>query len=218
MICPRCKKDDPQNREMCPDCGAPVKPIPVPEGGKIKFGAYDWFILNMRDEKMLVITEKVIEKRSYHSTECDVTWETCDMRKYLNDEFYDSFNETDRERIIEIINETPDNPWYGASGGNPTADRIFLLSIDEVIKYFGDSGKLETKQFGPKGEAWWFDDQYNADRSAKFGSKNAWWWLRSPGYVGSRAAYISTGGNVHIHGEGFKGKGGGVRPALWLKN
>ncbi|GHU79955.1 hypothetical protein FACS1894191_3980 [Clostridia bacterium] len=181
----------------------------------IRFGAYDWHVLDKRDGRVLIITEKVIDKRPYHHEECEITWETCDMRKFLNEEFYFSFGEADRSRIVEVVNENPDNPWDGTNGGDPTKDRIFLLSIDEVVRYFGDSGKLQTKQFGPKGEAWWFDDQYDAGRAAKLGSKNAWYWLRSPGYVNSRAAYIRLGGQVHIHGESFNGKGG-VRPAFWL--
>lgn len=219
MICPRCKKDDPQSREMCPVCGAPIKPISIPGGDKIKFGGYEWFVLDKQEDKMLVITEKVIVKRPYHHEETEITWETCDMRTYLNGEFYNSFSEADRERIIPVKNENPDNPWDGTNGGNPTKDMIFLLSIGEMVNYFGDSGKLKTKPFGPKGEAWWFDDQYNTVRTANFGSKGAWWWLRSAGYTGTRASYITIGGNVHIHGErtGNKGKCGGVRPALWLK-
>ena len=184
---------------------------------KIRFGKYDWYVLDKQDDRVLLITEKIIEKRPYHNAECEITWETCDLRKYMNEEFYSSFNEADRARIINITNENPDNQWDGTNGGNPTSDNIFLLSIDEVVKYFGDSGKLQTKQFGPKGEAWWFDDQYDDVRSAKFGSKNAWWWLRSPGYINSRAAYIAIKGLVHLHGESVKGKNGGVRPALWLR-
>jgi hypothetical protein len=140
------------------------------------------------------------------------------MRKYLNREFYDSFSEADRAQIVEVTNENPDNPWDGTEGGNTTTDKVFLLSIDEIVEYFGDSGQLKAKPTGPKGESWWFDDQYNVDRSAKSGSKNAWWWLRSPGYVSTRAAYIPINGNVHLHGEPVKSRNGGVRPALWLKD
>ena len=218
MTCKNYKKDDHENRETCSDYSVLDKPLSVSLNEKIRFGDYDWYVLDKQNNWTLIITEKVIEKRAYHREETAVTWETCDMRKYLNGAFYQSFSDADRARIHEGINENPDNPWDGTTGGNTTTDKIFLLSIDEVVKYFGDSGKLLTKQFGPKGEAWWFDDRYNTDRSAKFGSKNAWWWLRSPGYIGSRAAYISITGNVHIHGEGFKGNGGGVRPALWLKD
>ena len=49
MTCPNCKKEDPHGREMCPDCGAPIKPIPVPPGGKIRFGKYDWYVLDKQE-------------------------------------------------------------------------------------------------------------------------------------------------------------------------
>ena len=199
MICPRCKKDDPQNREMCPFCGAPIKPIPVPEGCKIKFGNYDWFVLDKLDDKMLIITEKVIEKRPYHHEETEITWESSDMRKYLNGEFYNSFDESDHEKILEVTNENPANPWYGTSGGNSTKDKIFLLSIDEVLKYFGDSGQIKTRYMypSPYGD-WckdeflpWIDDQYNLNRRAVNDEGIVEKWrLRSPGSDSNKIATV----------------------------
>lgn len=247
MICPNCKKDDPQGREMCPDCGAPVKPIPVPPCGKIRFGEYDWYVLDKQDGKALILTEKVIEKRAYHSQECEITWETCDMRKYLNGEFYDSFNEADRARIIETVNENNDNPWYSTNGGNPTNDRIFLLSIEEVIKYFGDSGQIRTRYMYPS--PWgdwckdeflpWIDDQYNINRRAVNDDNVVdFYKLRSPGCNERCATHImgfcgdgfdqgciAVSGNCEMK-DGhflFDGDGGltnpdGVRPALWLRD
>ena len=244
MVCPRCKKNDPQNREMCPDCGAPVIPIPVPPGGKIRFGKYDWYVLDKQDDKILIITEKVIEKRPYHSEECEITWETCDMRKYLNGEFYYSFGEADRARIVEVTNENPDNPWYGTSGGNPTADKIFLLSIDELLKYFGDSGRLKNRYMYPNCE-WckdeflpWLTDQYDLNRRAVDDEGIVRpYQLRSPGSNGHCVAgvmgfcgdgfdqgCIGISGNCDLVDGHFKFDGGGitgevgVRPALWLKN
>jgi|LSQX01.1.fsa_nt_gb hypothetical protein len=197
MICPRCKKEDQRNMEMCPDCGAPIKPIPVPPGGKIRFGAYDWYVLDKQDDRMLIITEKVIERRPYHHEECELTWETSDMRKYLNGKFYESFKDADRDRIIETINENPDNPWYGASGGNPTADKIFLLSIDEVVKYFGDSGQINTREEHLncdwcKDKYWpWFGDQYNLNRRAVDNDGIVrHWTLRSPGANGHNVTFV----------------------------
>ena len=37
MTCPNCKKEAPPNREMCPGCGYPVRPIPVPPGGPARY-------------------------------------------------------------------------------------------------------------------------------------------------------------------------------------
>ena len=244
MICPLCKKDDPQNREMCPDCGAPVKPIPVPRGGKIRFGDYDWYVLDRQDSGTLIITEKVIEKRAYHSEETAITWETCDMRIYLNGEFYQSFSETDRTRIVEVVNENNDNPWYGTNGGNPTTDKVFLLSIDEVLKYFGDSGQIKTRYMYPNCD-WckdeflpWIDDQYNLNRRA-VNDKGIvdFYKLRSPGCNerctthimgfcgdGFDQGCIAVSGNCDFSDGhfSFDGDGGltnsdGVRPALWIR-
>jgi len=190
---------------MCPVCGAPVKPIPVPPGGKIRFGKFDWYVLDKQDGKALIITEKVIEKRPYHHKECEITWEMCDIRQYLNGEFYNSFNADDRERIIEVTNENPDNPWYGTSGGNPTTDKIFLLSIDEVINYFGDSGQIKTRYMYPNCD-WckdeflpWIDDQYSiARRAVDDNGIVQWWRLRSPGAKSWRVAAVSG-----FCGDGF---------------
>jgi len=197
MICPRCKKDDQKNMEMCSACGAPIKPLPVPTGGKIHFGKYDWYVLEKQEGRVLIISEKVIEKRPYHHLECAVTWETCDMRKYLNDEFYYSFSETDRKRIIGSVNENPDNPWYGTNGGKPTTDKIFLLSINEVLNYFGDSGQIKIREVHIncdwcKDEYWpWFGDKYNINRRAVDDNGIVrHWTLRTPGANEHNVAFV----------------------------
>lgn len=252
MFCPKCKTEDPKGRygagkEMCPKCGYPIKPIPVPSEGKIRFGRYDWYVLNKQENKILILTEKIIEKRIYHSNECEITWETSDMRKYLNGEFYNSFNVSDRSRIIESTNKTPDNPWYGVSGGNPATDKIFLLSIDEVLMYFGDSGQIKTRYMYPDCD-WckdeflpWIDDQYNLNRRAVDDTETVRdWSLRSPGAQSDSVAFIQgfdgdgfDMGNLCVFGGcgrfedghflfSYPGTGNltkehGVRPALWLR-
>lgn len=218
MNCPYCNTEVPDGREICPnnDCYRPLKPLPIPPGGKIKFGGYDWYILEKQDNKMLVLTEKVIEKRVYNGNEFEFTWETCDMRKYLNEDFYNSFSEPDRARIIETINKNNDNPWYGTSGGNPTTDKIFLLSIEEVVKYFGDNGQLKTKHIN-LGCDWckdeffpWIDGQYNINRRAVDDSGMVVSWrLRSPGANGRLAAMVMGNCDDEFEHGGINVAGGG---------
>ena len=218
MRCPYCNGKVPRRRTICPNiaCYRPLKPLPVPPGGKIRFGAYDWVVLDRREDRALILTEKIIEKRVYHSQACEITWETCDMRKYLNGEFYDSFGEEDRARIIEVINENPDNPWYGTSGGNPTSDKIFLLSIDEVVRYFGDSGRIKNRTRNP-GCDWckdeffpWFNDKYDINRRAVDETGMVYSWrLRSPGANGHLVAEVMGNcGDEYEHG-GIGVAGGG---------
>lgn len=196
-------------------------------GSIISFGSYNWSVLDIQNNAALVITEEIIEQRAYHDAYKDITWADCSLRKYLNGEFYDKFTAADKSRIIPVLNKNPDNQWYGSKGGAESRDSIFLLSLEEVCQYFGDSSsKLQNRG---KNQRYWFErkDENNSKRIARLGVNKEWhwwWWLRSPGRVNVKAVYIHGDGNIGIQGNNIlKGNisdgkcTGGVRPALWLK-
>ncbi|WP_410495506.1 DUF6273 domain-containing protein [Cellulosilyticum sp. ST5] len=192
----------------------------------LSFGGYNWRVLDIQDNVALLITEDIIEQRAYHDAYKEITWADCSLRKYLNGEFYDKFSEADKSRIMPVLNKNLDNQWYGSKGGVDTKDSIFLLSVEEVCKYFGDSrSKLYNRG---KNQRYWFErkDENNSKRIARFEGETwgSWWWLRSPGRVSVKAVYIHGDGNIGIQGNNIlKGNisdgkcTGGVRPALWLK-
>ncbi len=195
-------------------------------GDKLVFGDYEWLILDIKDDKALIITTTRIEQRAYHNKYEDITWAKCSLRKYLNTEFYDKFKDCDKIKIIPVINENPDNPWFNTKGGEDTEDKIFILNLVEVAcKYFGDSSdKLYNKG---KNQNYWFqrkDVNNNNKRILMVDGHTAWWWVRTPGRVSLKAIYIHGDGNIGIQGNNIlKGNiadgynKGGVRPALWLK-
>ena len=177
---------------------------------------------------------KVIATRWYHHTFEAVTWETSEIRQWLNVDFFASFSPANQARIAETYVINNDNPWdflewggwVNALGGNNTVDRIFLLSIDEVLRYFGDSGLVDrgaTMGANERNEStyeglgrWGIFDQYSEARIAHdLGGWASWWWLRSPGYNPYRAADVSPSGHLDLLGVDV-GRSGGVRPALWL--
>lgn len=196
-------------------------------GSVLSFGDYNWRVLDIQNNTALIITEEIIDQRPYHDAYKDITWADCTLRKYLNGEFYEKFNAADKSRIITVINKNLDNQWYGTKGGEDTEDNIFLLSLEEVCKYFGDStSKLNNPG---KNQRYWFQrkDENNSNRLAKLHNKEWawWWWLLSPVRVNVKAVYIfGTDGNIGIQGNNIlKGNisdgkcTGGVRPALWIK-
>ncbi|SHI66083.1 DUF6273 domain-containing protein [Lutispora thermophila] len=193
----------------------------------ISFAGYNWRVLDIKGNAALIITEHIIDQRSYHDAYKDITWADCALRKYLNGDFYNRFSEAEKSRIIPVMNKNLDNQWYGTKGGEDTLDKVFLLSIEEVVcKYFGDSS---SNLYNPnKSQRYWFHkkDVNNSKRIARLESTVGvwWWWLRSPGRFNVRAAYIHGDGNVGIQGNNIlKGNAsdgrctGGVRPALWLR-
>ena len=190
----------------------------------IKLGGIDWRVLAVENNKALLISEKILESRPYNTEYKDITWEWCTLRKYLNSDFYNKLGMA-KSAIAETRNNNPNNPWYGTSGGNETVDKIFLLSLDELVKYFGDSGDLRNKKrYGwedskhcLQSNGYLLHDQYDDARIAKNGKGEAcWWWLRSPGHISNCAARVSFGGSVDVFGYGVILDTVGVRPALWL--
>lgn len=199
-------------------------------GDKLVFGEYEWLILEVKEDKALLLTKDIIELRDYHNKAIDITWKDCELRRYLNDEFYNKFSDKDRARIIETPNINPDNFWYKADGGDNTMDHIFILSIDDVVRtYFGDSSRL--LDYPGKNQRYWFQrkDENNIKRRAEFMNSSWWWWIRTPGKNNRVAVYIHGDGNIGIQGNGVSKRNtnvihqltndnrGGVRPALWIK-
>jgi hypothetical protein len=188
----------------------------VSVGDVIKFGAYEWQVLDVKDGKALLITQDITHvNMPYNQEYGEFTWEACSLRKWLNNDFFNSFSQTEQSCIAVTNNTNENNQWFGTNGGNTTQDKVFLLSIEEVARYFGDSGQLKNKNSDNED---FISDQFNQKRIAKYNDNVAWWWLRSPGYASDRVAIVRDDGSVSMDGNGV-GNGyddGGVRPALWL--
>ena len=165
--------------------------------GKLPTAPYQWKViaLDESNNRALAVTKDVVAKMPYHEPGGDITWESCTLRQWLNNDFYKGLPAEIQPRVVEVANKNPDNPAYGTPGGNDTKDRVFLLSIDEARRYFKSA----------------------SERIAKFEGPGCWWWLRSPGDGADYAASVSYDGDVNDYGFDVIGDDGvGVRPALWL--
>jgi len=170
-------------------------------GDTVEFGQFSWLVLDSTDDRLLLIASEVTERRAYNSSDWPCTWETSSVRSYLNGawlEWY--FSEAEMERIVSIAMDNPDNPKYGTDGGSARADRVFLLSLEEVEQYL----------------------PLAADRIAHYGDDAYWWWLRTPGRHANSAVVVDPSGDIIMSGHGVGGYAtdytgfGGLRPALWV--
>lgn len=62
-------------------------------GDIVKFGNYNWQVLEIKGGKALILSERILEQRAYNHTNTDITWANCSLREYLNGDFYDSFDD-----------------------------------------------------------------------------------------------------------------------------
>lgn len=156
----------------------------------------EWLVLSHEDDRMLLISRNILDYQAYNTEYAPVTWETCTLRQWLNEDFINAaFDASEQERILTVTNTNPDNAMYGGTeGGNDTEDKVFLLSRDEADTLF-------------------------ADDEARAVDNCDWWWLRSPGFKSTHAAIVLNIGEIYYHGHivSFNYFDHAVRPALWLK-
>jgi hypothetical protein len=191
-------------------------------GDIIPFCEYKWRVLYVQNDRALIITDNIIDKRPYNNEDIGVTWETCTLRQYLNNDFYNQFIESCQERIIETTIKNLDNLWFGTAGGNDTLDKIFLLSLEEVDEYFGNSKDYINKniKFWDKdgcAAVDWMSNKHNRKRVANYNNKPDWWSLRTSGFRNYCATYVNGDGSISVDGFVVNYPHFGVRPTLWLK-
>ena len=190
-------------------------------GSYINFGAYEqdnntsngkeeveWLVLEVKDGKALVISKYALDCQQYNTSYTDVTWETCTLRKWLNNDFLDAAFSADEKAMIPTVTVSADkNPDYSTNPGNATQDQVFLLSITGANKYFNSDS---ARQCEPTDYAVASGAYVNSSNG------NCWWWLRSPGDYRDNAAVVLDDGDVYEDGNGVDYSNSAVRPALWI--
>ena len=186
----------------------------IRKGMIIPFGAYpqdndsfrtpiEWLVLDVKGNEALLISRYGLDCQKYHNVPTDITWEDCDLRKWLNSDFLKSaFSNEESERILVSELKNDNNPEYGTRGGNDTKDRIFCLSIAEAEQYFSSD---EDRQCRPTA--------YARKQGASVYNDCCSWWLRSPGDDQDLASYVYTGGALYLD-NGVNYGNIAVRPAL----
>ncbi len=168
----------------------------------------EWIVLAKRGDRALLVSKYVLDCQPYNAAEKGVTWQTCSLREQLNGTFLKSaFSLTERSRIVSTAVSPDRNPAFTTNPGGQTTDKIFLLSLEEIEKYF----KSDTDRRGKATE-------YAVSIGVNVQGKNrySWWWLRSPGEDQSHAVYIYSTGSISSTGNGVNTSNGGVRPAMWV--
>ena len=167
----------------------------------------EWLVLAKKGNRILVISDKALDCQTYNSSITSVTWETCTLRKWLNNDFINAAFSDDEKAMIPTVTVSADkNPQYDTDPGNATQDQVFLLSIVEAKKYFSSDS---AKQCSPTNYA-------VANGAYKSNDNICWWWLRSPGCYQSSVAFVDFDGSVGRGGHYVDNDISAVRPAMWI--
>ena len=161
--------------------------------------ALHWKVLEEENGVVLLISNHIIACKPYHEKNENVTWETCSLRKWLNDEFYNTaFSDEEKKRIVVSDNFNSDNATYGTVGGNSTRDSVFLLTPAQITAFLPD---YELRQASPT--------NFVSGKHYCCG-----YWLRSPGEFNSYAAVVNSSGLIGNFGFPVNDDDFCVRPSL----
>ena len=182
-----------------------------------------WRVLQNSGSELFILSEYILESKRYHNAFIDITWRDSDLRKWLNDEFYNvAFNDSEKKFIK--TRHCTDN----GEGSTDTEDKVFLLSVSEVkeLTYKLDEDSLSAKRCAIGTEfakikkndgchLYVYDkkvkDNYIIENGEEFGC--SWWWLRTQGNTSSRAFFVGTRSSIRSYGR-VNLVCYGVRPAL----
>ena len=203
-------------------------------GNVVTFGRYEqdnvfdgqeeeieWIVMEKRDDgAMMLMSLFCLDGGRYSFSEGDVTWETSYARSFLNGDFYyAAFNAQEQARILTTRVHTENNEVFGTSGGNDTDDKVFLLSLDEVRRFYGIEEVVETFYKKVFAEA----SEYTKTKDVWLeveGNDRCWWWLRSGGGDQTRACEVGSMGYLSYNGtNAYQPEIGGMRgyrPVIWV--
>ena len=202
-----------------PTIAVNVPPLSTQVGEVVKYGKYEqdndttngkedieWIVLAKENNRILVTSKYSLDCQKYNSSHIDVTWETCTLRSWLNNDFINNaFSSAEISKIPTVTVTADKNPNYSSDAGNDTQDKVFLLSLPEVTEYFTSSNERIC-----------FPTKYAIEQGAKTNSNQSWWWMRSAGSVQNSAAYIDYEGDIYYGGRGVNDDTVSVRPVLWI--
>jgi tetratricopeptide (TPR) repeat protein len=181
--------------------------------GKFPFGTWhgyplQWRMLKKSNGRALLICSEVIEQKSFNALPKRKAWRHCDLRKWLNGEFFQTAFSTSEQRLIAAtklantqngINESQSDVY--------TADKVFCLSVEEAESlFYGNRDRIcESSKYARN------DFLHILEGEA------APWWLRTPGNEDSiSAAAVNERGLIYKSVFPVSSSSVGVRPAIWV--
>ena len=200
-----------------------------------RYDPIKWKVLSVNGTSALLLAERGLDTQRYNGDYSDVTWENSTIRSWLNgygssyntygndyrgNSFFDrAFSPAEKNAIVTSDVANKNNPIYGTAGGNNTADKIYLLSIDEILNTdfkFSTSETARDNARRMKSSTYAKAMGVYSDMStADTGICN--WMLRSPGKDSSFSAYIKYLGNIDTGGNSaYSHDSKAVCPALHL--
>ena len=194
----------------------------------------EWIVLDKKGNEYLLLSKYVLDYYKFYKEKAAgglISWNNSEIRTWANAEFMNTaFTENEQKNIMQSSVDNTVNEYYNL---RPSEDKIFLLSIDEILKYFGNKNEnydeLKADNYiVANDKTRTFATTFARDRGVIIGGKSNLTGIEdrySCGYY-TRSMFNSNYNQViYIKDNGSDGhiaaydtwKRFGFRPAMWVK-
>ena len=195
----------------------------------------EWLVLDKNDGEYLLLSKFVLDYHPFHNNKLEgvsMSWNNSDIRLWANSDFIDAaFSEEEKKQILQSSVENTINDYYNLRS---TEDKVFLLSIDEIAKYFGSKnenydGSTVENFVNINNRAITFATNFAKSRgviigggSKLFADENLYscaYYTRSMrNSIYNQVIYIKENGADSYAGAADAWKRFGFRPAIWVSS
>ncbi len=162
----------------------------------------EWEIIDEDDNGILLLCKDIIDCKKYNGDESVWTrWKGSTINKWLNEDsdgfYYNAFTSDDSARIATVQIQDEANKYNDAGGGDACDCSVFILSLQDIEKYFGiDYRDDENKRI-------YSDDLIcSATTYAKYNCENAGSYGGMLSHTIDSVVYNSAYKEIYKYGDG----------------
>ena len=198
-----------------------------------------WRVIELEEDTALLLADEEMDCAPFNLCSGDVTWQDCTLRSFLNgydapenaagvsyserpqDSFYGSaFSDAEKASIVSGVIQNPNNARYNTDCGEPTRDKVFVLSSEDVYAsdaaarhgfYPGNGVDDPARRFDPTLYAMARGTWYSPVEKYR---GNGFWFMRTNGYTPANVSYICDFGYIYPRGTDVTCDDSGILPAI----
>ena len=180
-------------------------------GDKVAAGNYEgeeiiWTVAAIENGKKLLVADNAVDAFVYHSElKNDANWGNAPLAIWLNGAFKKKAFSDDA--AVKIASTTLTTKDVNGGADIVTYNQIFILSAEELLKYFPER---ESRMIKPTSKA----VENGVYTDPIYGTCD--YWVREAGTTAGNGAYVYYYGDVNEAGALARSTFLGVRPAMWV--
>ena len=164
-----------------------------------------WIVVRRRGTTVMLLSVYGLDTRPFHGENIAVQWDRCDLQKWLNGPFLNALLTKEEQTAVCLSHlKALPNPRYDTDPGGDTDDLVFLLSVQEVERFFPNPADRLCHY-----------TLYARENGAYHGENGTCgWWTRTTGHSPDDEARVSTEG--HFVNYDVNWAKDVIRPAMWV--